>query len=219
MNIAQKIDKTLLQNAIDSTKTKGKTHGGYSAEEFIILALGFTEEDGTPYRSKKQGGSQIHTQTFDVPKDVAERNPILPKNLKTNWSIKMIERGSCIGLGMASSQYDAWAKDGLVQATCVYELINGKKVIIDLMIHKIKPSPVFWGNLTKERIAEIDPMIRKDKSIAWSKEQAKKLNKWSNGAIGIRNISRDFINDKGKRRISRNLQCYMTFSTYMKLVA
>jgi hypothetical protein len=219
MNIAQNIDKTLLQDSLNSASTKGVTHHGYSFEEFVILALGFTEQDGTPYRSIKQGGTQKHNQDFDIPQEVVARNPIIPNNLQGNWSIKVCEYGKSIGLGMASNQFDAWAKDGIVQAIAFYKKEGGRKVLSHFSIHRIEPSAELWGNLTKEKIAKIDPMVRKDKSIEWSKEQAKRLNRWSNGTIGIRNISRDFINDKGKRQISRNLQCYMTFSNYMKLIA
>lgn len=219
MKLAKLIDTNALQQALNAPKTKGATHGGYSAEDFIILALGFTEEDGTPYRSKKLGGTQIHNQTFDVPKEVVERNPIIPDEYKTNWSIKSVNKGDTIGLGMASSQYDAWAKDGLVQVTAIYEKVDGVKTLVDFSIHKIEPNASFWGNLTKEKLAKVDPMVHKDKSIAWSKQKTRELNKTANGIIKIRNISRDFINKKGKRQVSRNLQCYMTFNNYMKLVA
>jgi hypothetical protein len=61
-------------------------------------------------------------------------------------------------------------------------------------------------------IDNIDPMLRKDKSIAWSKDETKKVNRIANGMIGLRNISRESVG-------SRNLQCYMTFNNYMQLVA
>ena len=216
MNIAQKIDKKLIEKSLNSVGTNGVTHHGYSFESFLVNALGFTEKDGTPYRTIKEGGSQNHRQDFDIPAEVVARNPIIPQNLQGNWSIKACEHGKTIGLGMASNQFDSWAKDGIVQAIAFYKKKpywqGGRKVLSHFSIHRINPSVELWGNITKEKIAKIDPMVRKDKSIAWSKEQTKKLNKRASGMIGLRNISREVTN-------SRNLQCYMTFTNYMKLVA
>ena len=212
MNIAQTIDPKLVENSLNSVATNGVTHHGYAFEEFLILALGFTEEDGTTYRSIKQGGTQLHNQDFDIPAEVVARNPIIPQSLQGNWSVKACEHGKTIGLGMASNQFDAWAKDGIVQAIAFYKKEGDRKVVTHFSIHRIEPSAKLWGNITKEEIAKIDPMVRKDKSITWSKEQTKKLNRSANGMIGLRNISREKTN-------SRNLQCYMTFSNYMELVA
>lgn len=210
--IAEKIDTKLIEESINSVSSNGMTHHGYAFEEFLILALGFTEQDGTPYRSVKEGGTQKHNQDFDIPVDVVARNPIIPQDLQGNWSIKICEHGKTIGLGMASNQYDAWAKDGLVQAIAFYKNVNGRKVVTHFSIHRIEPSAKFWGNITKEVVHQIDPMLRKDKSIAWSKELTKKVNRLSSGIIGLRNISRESVG-------SRNLQCYITFNNYMKLVA
>lgn len=210
--IAEKIDTKLIEESINSVSSNGMTHHGYAFEEFLILALGFTEQDGTPYRSVKEGGTQKHNQDFDIPADVVARNPIIPQDLQGNWSIKICEHGKTIGLGMASNQYDAWAKDGLVQAMAFYKNVNGRKVVTHFSIHRIKPSAKFWGNITKEIVHQIDPMLRKDKSIAWSKELTKKVNRLASGIIGLRNISRESVG-------SRNLQCYMTFNNYMQLVA
>jgi len=212
MNIAETIEPKLIENSLNAVTTQGVTHHGYSFEAFVILALGFTEEDGSTYRPTKEGGTQRHNQDFDIPAEVVARNPIIPQHLQGNWSIKACEHGKTIGLGMASSQFDAWAKDGIVQAIAFYKKKGNRKVLSHFSIHRIKPSVDFWGNLTKERIAKIDPMVRKDKSIAWSKEQTKRLNKQASGMIGLRNISREATN-------SRNLQCYITFTNYMKLVA
>ena len=210
--IAEKIDTKLIEESINSVSSNGMTHHGYAFEEFLILALGFTEQDGTPYRSVKEGGTQKHNQDFDIPADVVARNPIIPQDLQGNWSIKICEHGKTIGLGMASNQYDAWAKDGLVQAMAFYKNVNGRKVVTHFSIHRIEPSAKFWGNITKEVVHQIDPMLRKDKSIAWSKELTKKVNRLSSGIIGLRNISRESVG-------SRNLQCYITYNNYMKLVA
>ena len=213
MNIAQTIDPKLIENALNSNATNGHhTHHGYKLEPVVIDAFGFTEEDGTTYRSISEGGTQRHNQDFDIPAEVVARNPIIPQHLQGNWSIKAIEHGKVIGLGMASNQFDAWAKDGIVQVIAFYKKEGNRKVLTHFSIHRIEPSEKLWGNITKEKIAKIDPMVRKDKSIAWSKEQTKKLNRSANGMIGLRNISREKTN-------SRNLQCYMTFSNYMKLVA
>jgi hypothetical protein len=210
--IAEKIDTKLIEESINSVSSNGMTHHGYAFEEFLILALGFTEQDGTPYRSVKEGGTQKHNQDFDIPADVVARNPIIPQDLQGNWSIKICEHGKTIGLGMASNQYDAWAKDGLVQAIAFYKNVNRRKVVTHFSIHRIEPSAKFWGNITKEVVHQIDPMLRKDKSIAWSKELTKKVNRLSSGIIGLRNISRESVG-------SRNLQCYITYNNYMKLVA
>lgn len=210
--IAETIDPKLVENSLNSVATNGVTHHGYAFEEFLILALGFTEEDGTTYRSIKQGGTQLHNQDFDIPAEVVARNPIIPQSLQGNWSVKACEHGKTIGLGMASNQFDAWAKDGIVQAIAFYEKVGSRKVVTHFSIHRIEPSVKLWGNITKKKIAEVDPMVRKDKTIAWSKEETKRLNRSANGMIGLRNISREKTN-------SRNLQCYMTFSNYMSLVA
>ena len=192
MNIAQTIDPRLVENSLNNPETTGATHHGYSFEDFVISALGFTEEDGTPYRSVSKGGSAIWNQTYDIPKEVVARNPIIPKSLQGNWSCKAIQEGGVIGLGMASEQYDAWAKDGIVQCTAFYKAeANGHKTLTHFGIHKIKPSLDFWGNLSKKKIASIDPMVRKDKSVAWSKEATKEMQKTRDGIIGLRNISRE----------------------------
>lgn len=216
--IAETIDPKLIENSLNSAKTNGATHHGYAFEEFLILALGFTEEDGTPYRSIKEGGTQQHNQDFDIPAEVVARNPIIPQHLQGNWSVKAIEHGKVIGLGMASNQYDSWAKDGIVQAIAFYKKVGSRKVVSHFSIHRIEPSAKFWGNLTKEMIAEIDPMVRKDKSVAWSKQATKQLQKKRDGLIGLRNISRE-AKPSTNWRESRSLQCYMTFNNYMKLVA
>ena len=93
-----------------------------------------------------------------------------------------------------------------------YKNVNGRKVVTHFSIHRIEPSAKFWGNITKEIVHQIDPMLRKDKSIAWSKELTKKVNRLASGIIGLRNISRESVG-------SRNLQCYITFNNYMQLVA
>lgn len=210
--IAEKIDTKLIEDSLNSVSSNGMTHHGYAFEEFLILALGFTEQDGTPYRSIREGGTQKHNQDFDIPADVVARNPIIPQNLQGNWSIKACEHGKTIGLGMANNQYNAWAKDGLVQAIVFYKKVDDRKVVSHFSIHRIEPSAKFWGNISKEMIDNIDPMLRKDKSIAWSKGETKKVNRIANGMIGLRNISRESVG-------SRNLQCYMTFNNYMQLVA
>lgn len=210
--IAEKIDTKLIEDSLNSVSSNGMTHHGYAFEEFLILALGFTEQDGTPYRSIREGGTQKHNQDFDIPADVVARNPIIPQNLQGNWSIKACEHGKTIGLGMANNQYNAWAKDGLVQAIVFYKKADDRKVVSHFSIHRIEPSVKFWGNISKEMIDNIDPMLRKDKSIAWSKDETKKVNRIANGMIGLRNISRESVG-------SRNLQCYMTFNNYMQLVA
>ena len=213
MNIAKTIPSQQIENALNSNATNGHhTHHGYEIEPVVIEALGFTEEDGTTYRPIREGGTQRHNQDFDIPAEVVARNPIIPESLQGNWSIKACEYGKTIGLGMASSQFDAWAKDGIVQVIAFYKKEGNRKVLVDFSIHRIEPSEKLWGNITKEKIAKIDPMVRKDKSIEWSKEQTKKLNRSRNGMIGLRNISREKTN-------SRNLQCYITFSNYMQLVA
>jgi hypothetical protein len=210
--IAEKIDTKLIEDSLNSVSSNGMTHHGYAFEEFLILALGFTEQDGTPYRSIREGGTQKHNQDFDIPADVVARNPIIPQNLQGNWSIKACEHGKTIGLGMANNQYNAWAKDGLIQAIVFYKKADDRKVVSHFSIHRIEPSVKFWGNISKEMIDNIDPMLRKDKSIAWSKDETKKVNRIANGMIGLRNISRESVG-------SRNLQCYMTFNNYMQLVA
>ena len=80
--IAEKIDTKLIEESINSVSSNGMTHHGYAFEEFLILALGFTEQDGTPYRSVKEGGTQKHNQDFDIPVDVVARNPIIPQDLQ-----------------------------------------------------------------------------------------------------------------------------------------
>lgn len=220
MNIAKTIDPRLVEDSLNNPETTGATHHGYSFEDFVISALGFTEEDGTPYRSVSKGGSATWNQPFDIPKEVVARNPIIPKSLQGNWSCKAPhEDASTIGLGMASEQYDAWARDGIVQCNAFYRVeSNGYKTLTYFGIHKIEPSRDFWGNLSKKKIASIDPMVRKDKSVSWSKEATKDMQKTRDGIIGLRNISRE-AKPATKWRESRSLQCYMTMNNYKKLIA
>ena len=55
--LTEQIDNKLIQDSLNSSDTKGKSHHGYSFEDFVILAFGFTEADGSPYRDN-QGGCQ-----------------------------------------------------------------------------------------------------------------------------------------------------------------
>jgi|TARA_A200000159_G_scaffold103759_1_gene96479 hypothetical protein len=209
MNFAKTFDHSAIERSLNSVDTDGASHHGYSFEAWVKLALGFTNEDGSPFVGK-------HRDTFDIPADVVARNPIIPNSLQGNWSIKSVKRGSSIGLGMASSQYSSWAKEGIVQCTAVYDYdIVWNKELCHFSITKIEPSERFWGNISEDTISKIDPMQNKHLDIYETKRMTKQVNRNRTGTIGLRNISR--INDEGYE--SRNLQSYMNFNDYYKLVA
>jgi len=71
--LTEQIDHKLIQDSLNSSDTKGKSHHGYSFEDFVILAFGFTEADGSPYRDHRQGGTAKWGQPFDVPQEVVAR--------------------------------------------------------------------------------------------------------------------------------------------------
>ena len=210
MNLAQKLDHNLLSNSLNNATTHGSTHHGYSFEDFVTLALGFTEEDGTPYRDRKQGGTKNHRQPFDIPKEVAQRNPILPEAYKLAWSIKAVKMGTPVGLGTARLQHDAWTKEGLVQVSGLYSKVGGDKVLEHFSIEIVPPDEGYWGNITKEVIARLDPkgISRDDYSREEFETETGEVNRGRTGVIGLRALGRQ-----------RNLQAYMNFSDYTALVA
>ena len=209
MNIAEKINPTDFDKAVNKHNfSDGKTHHGYSFEDAVIDVFGFTHEDGNPYRGK-------HTQDFDVPKSVTQRNSLLPTSLQQNWSIKCIGKGHAIGLGTARKQYDAWAKEGFIQVLGVYEQGMGRKNMIDFHVTIVEPKKTYWGNISKKKILSIDPVLNKHLSIPESKLLTRELNTSRTGVLELRNISR--IKDDGYE--FRNLQAYVNFGDYFKMVA
>jgi hypothetical protein len=211
--VVDKIDKNLAQQSLNRPQVDGKTAHGYSFEDFIILALGFTEEDGSPYRDHRLGGSAKHTQPFDVPQEVVERNPIIPEAYKLPWSIKAVEQGKSIGLGTARFQYDPWAKNGIVQATAFYYKDGDKKLLDQLSIKAITPSPSFWGNLSRDFIFQNDPAYTKARkngtyNRTTFEQKIGEANRNRTGKIAIRALGRQ-----------GNLQAYMNYSDYYSLVA
>jgi hypothetical protein len=209
MNIAEKIKPTDFNNALNRKHlSDGKTHHGYSFEDAVIDVFGFTDESGNPYRGK-------HTQDFDIPKSVTQRNFSLPTSLQQNWSVKCIGEGHAIGLGTARKQYDAWAKEGFVQVLGVYRQEAERKSMIDFHVTIVEPKKSYWGNISKEKILSIDPVLNKQLSIPQSKLLARELNTSRTGVLALRNISR--IKDDGYE--FRNLQAYVNFGDYFKMVA
>tara|TARA_A200000159_G_C7277607_1_gene320076 strand:- start:330 stop:962 length:633 start_codon:yes stop_codon:yes gene_type:complete len=210
MNLAKNIDHNLLNNSLNKIASDGSTHHGYSFEDFVTLALGFTEADGTPYRDRKQGGTKNHRQSFDIPQEVAERNPILPEAYKLPWSIKAVKIGTPIGLGTARLQYDAWSTSGLVQVSGFYSKKGGEKRLEHFSIEVVPPDVEYWGNITKELVYRLDPkgVSRECYSRKEFETETGRVNKSRTGVIGLRALGRQ-----------RNLQAYMNFSDYNALVA
>lgn len=211
--LKEKIDTKLIQKSLNPQKTNGKSHHGYSFEDFIILALGFTEQDGSPYRDHRLGGTAKHTQPFDVPQEVVSRNPIIPNEYKLPWSIKAVEKGKSIGLGTARLQHDAWTKTGIVQVTAVYEKRQGKKFLEHFSIKALKPSQDIWGNLTKNLILKLCPKANgSSKDGSYDRENFENVvgqaNRDRSGVVGIRALGR-----------ARNLQAYIGYKDYFNLVA
>jgi hypothetical protein len=210
MNIAEKINPTDFNKAINKHRfSDRKTHHGYSFEDAVIDVFGFTDESGNPYRGK-------HTQDFDIPKSVTQRNSSLPTSLQIDWSIKCIGERHAIGLGTARKQYDAWAKNGFVQVLGVYRQKDTyQKDMIDFHVTIVEPKETYWGNISKEKILSIDPVLNKHLSIPQSKLLTREVNTSRTGVLALRNISR--IKDDGKE--FRNLQAYVNFGDYFKMVA
>lgn len=211
--LTEQIDHKLIQDSLNSSKTKGKSHHGYSFEDFVILAFGFTEADGSPYRDHRQGGTAKWGQPFDVPQEVVARNPIIPEEYKLPWSIKAVSKGGSIGLGTARTQHEAWTKTGMVQVTAVYSKENGKKILEHFSIKVIKPSNEYFGNLTKKLLDSLDPVANgSSKDGTYDRKQFEQevsvVNRSRSGVIGVRAMGR-----------LRNLQAYIGFKDYFELVA
>ena len=211
--LKEKIDTKLIQKSLNPQRTNAKNSHGYSFEDFIILAFGFTEEDGSPYRDHRLGGTSKWGQPFDVPQEVVARNPIIPKAYKLPWSIKSVAKGSSIGLGTARQQHDAWTKTGMVQVTAVYSKEKGKKILEHFSIKIIKPSSRYFGNLTKKLVNSLDPVSNgSSKDGSYDRNQFEqgvgRVNRSRSGVIGIRAMGR-----------VKNLQAYIGYKDYFNLVA